>query len=349
MEVFVPVINRIIRRAGFTLIELLVVIAIIAVLIALLLPAVQQAREAARRSQCKNNLKQIGLAMHNYHESFNCFPISVGWNQITGDRQGAFSDKVMFLPMIDQATIFNRTNMNDFPYDSQGWFPGTSNTIPQSVRLPIFNCPSCPYVAPGSGGQANFTYAINEGITGVWNGVAKGIDGRHNGISAYCGAGADSDPVTTFGTISDGTSNTAMYAEFVIDGGGAVANTVPGKFVVRTWAGDAWSQSPATIRTACLNTTGGSGRTERGASWAWSFMGVGATYTHTMAPNDPSCHNGGGSDWEGNALSAAQSMHTGGVQVLMSDGAVRFISDTVNYPTWLAIGSRDGNETVGQF
>jgi prepilin-type N-terminal cleavage/methylation domain-containing protein len=94
-------------RGAFTLIELLVVIAIIAVLIALLLPAVQQAREAARRTQCKNNLKQIGLAMHNYHDTYNLFPISIGWNP-NGSQNGNFSDKVFMLPYLDRVAEYNQ-------------------------------------------------------------------------------------------------------------------------------------------------------------------------------------------------------------------------------------------------
>src|SRR5580704_2267113 len=109
------IVNRVLRRSGFTLIELLVVIAIIAVLVALLLPAVQQAREAARRTQCKNNLKQIGLAMHNYHEIYNCFPISIGWNQFNNANNGsqnAWSDKVFMLPFLDRASQYNQMVSN---------------------------------------------------------------------------------------------------------------------------------------------------------------------------------------------------------------------------------------------
>lgn len=347
------IVVKVLRRSGFTLIELLVVIAIIAVLVALLLPAVQQAREAARRSQCKNNLKQIGLAMHNYHEQFNQFPISVGWNQITEDRQGAFSDKVMMLPQLDQAARFNATNMRDYPYDSQGWFGG-ANQAAQSSRLPVFNCPSNPYAI--SGGQANFTYAINTGIQGVYNGQGFGYNNQHNGLSSYQGAGwsgwVSCDDRVNFANISDGTSNTVAYAEFVIDGGGT-----PPKYQVKTWAGDSWTQTPAQMRAACkanyvpaTNTNNNSGRNpERGASWAWSFVGVGATYNHTMAPNDVSCHGDGGSDWLGGGLFAAQSIHSGGVNVLMTDGAVRFVSESVNYDTWLAIGSRGQNDKPGDF
>src|SRR5436305_1274395 len=122
-----PPVRRHTAFRAFTLIELLVVIAIIAVLIALLLPAVQQAREAARRTQCKNNLKQIGLAFHNYHDTFNCFPISIGWNPYTNERQGAFSDKVYMLPYLDRAAEYNQINWNDFPGDTDGWLPTATN------------------------------------------------------------------------------------------------------------------------------------------------------------------------------------------------------------------------------
>lgn len=344
---------RTLRRSGFTLIELLVVIAIIAVLVALLLPAVQQAREAARRSQCKNNLKQIGLAMHNYHEQYNCFPISVGWNQITEDMQGAFSDKVMMMPLLDQATAYNQINIRDYPYDSLGWF-GNANKAALSARLPVFNCPSQPYTI--AGGQSNFTYAISTGIQGVYNGAGFGYNNQKTGLASYQGKGwggwVSCDDVVNFKNIVDGSSNTVAYAEFVIDGSGT-----PGKYQVKTWAGDSWTQTPAQMRTACLAnysaanpTANGSGRQpERGASWAWSFVGVGASYNHTMAPNDNSCHGDGGADWLGGGLMAANSMHSGGVQVLMSDGAVRFISTNVNYNTWVALGTRSQSDSPGQY
>ena len=335
-------VHKVLRRTGFTLIELLVVIAIIAVLIALLLPAVQQAREAARRSQCKNNLKQIGLAMHNYHEAQNCFPISIGWNP-AGERQGAFSDKLMIAPYIDRSNEWNTTNFTTFPYDSLGWF-GNSNIAAQSARIPVFNCPSQSYTI--AGGQANFTYAINIGIEGNYNGQTR-TAGTHNGLACYVGGGGNSDSPVTFGSISDGSSNTAAYAEFLIDGTGT-----PQTQQVHTWVGDI-NQPPAFNRTACITTGVGnlSGRQpERGASWAWSFQGVGSAYTHTMAPNDWPCHCANGcNDWLGDSLMSSSSQHTGGVQVLMGDGAVRFISNNVNYNTWLAIGSRNGNETVGAF
>ena len=125
-------------RPGFTLIELLVVIAIIAILIALLLPAVQQAREAARRTQCKNNLKQIGLAQHNYADVHGLFPLSVGWNFTADERRGNFSDKVAMLPFLERSGEFNLRNPNDFPYEAGGWF-GSANIQAFGGSLPVFN------------------------------------------------------------------------------------------------------------------------------------------------------------------------------------------------------------------
>lgn len=320
---------------AFTLIELLVVIAIIAVLIALLLPAVQQAREAARRTQCKNNLKQIGLAFHNYHDTTRVFPISMGWNTITQDRQGAFSDKVFMLPYLDRAPEYNQTNFNDYPWDSSGWF-GNANITAQSKRLPVFNCPSQAFVT--NGGQANFTYAINIGeqITGRFA-------GQHNGMAAYVGAGATSDGTVSMANVTDGSSNTVCYSEFVIDGQGT-----PSKQQVHTWSTEAGNDTAA--RANCLTVTGLSGRQGmRGSSWAWSFQGVGSAYTHTMAPNDQPCHSLGGSDWEGDSGMSANSQHTGGVHVLMADGSVRFINQNIDFITWAAMGTRSGNEPITNF
>ena len=336
------VFRRVLRRSGFTLIELLVVIAIIAVLVALLLPAVQQAREAARRTQCKNNLKQIGLAMHNYHSSSNCFPISIGWNP-AGDRQGSWSDKFFMLPYLDRANEYNATNIFDFPYDSNGWFNSSKNGPAQSGKLPVFNCPSQPYVI--NGGLANHTYAINLGVLGQWNG-RTGYDGQHNGLACYVGGGGGSDPVVTFASIIDGSSNTVAYSEFVIDGAGTPINQQ-----VHTWVGDAWTQTPAQIRLACLApTVPDDGRQNfRGTDWAWSWAGCGAAYSHVMLPNDKPCYNTTFTDWEGNNVQSASSQHTGGVQCLMGDGSVRFISTNINQNTWYSIGTRNGNEVAGDF
>ena len=324
------------RRGAFTLIELLVVIAIIAVLIALLLPAVQQAREAARRTQCKNNLKQIGLAMHNYHDVHGQFPISIGWNPVTNERQGAFSDKVFMLPFLDRTPEYQSTNFNDFPWDSLGWF-GNANIKAQSKKLPVFNCPTQPYST--GGGQANFTYAINMGTAGA-NG--QNGQGNHNGMASYIGGGGASDRPVKMGSILDGTSNTGAYSEFIID-----AADTPQNLQVYSWA--TAGPTDAATRQACILQNGLSGRQgQRGASWAWSFIGVGSVYTHTMSPNDKACQSWEG-DWLGSNLMSASSSHANGAHLLMADGAVKYISTNVDHTTWVGVGTRNGSEKLGEF
>ncbi len=328
-------------RLGFTLIELLVVIAIIAILIALLLPAVQQAREAARRSQCKNNLKQIGLAMHNYHDMASQFPISIGWNPRNNERHGAFSDKVFLLPYLDRASEYQLTDPNLRPWDSGGWF-GSENIQAHSGRLPVFNCPSQPYEV--SGGAANFTYSINVGVVDSRHN-SNGSD-MHNGFSCFVGAGGNSSAPVNAASVSDGLSNTAAYSEFVIEHD--PNDSGPRSHTVHHWAA---GNTPAQIRADCLAKTQKGGRYGmRGRSWAFSFVGVGSTYSHTMAPNDKPCHSrSGAGDWEGTSVMSASSMHPGGVHVLMGDGAVRFVNDSVDYNTWLSLGTRNGAEIVGEF
>ena len=337
------------RRLGFTLIELLVVIAIIGVLVALLLPAVQQAREAARRSQCRNNLKQIGLAMHNYHDAHGCFPISVGWNAVTGERQGAFSDKVFMLPYLDQGAAYNKVNFNDFPWDSGGWFT-TTNITSMSMRLPVFLCPSEPNMTKG--GAANFNYAINNGVQPF---TQAGLGPGHNGFASAFGwpgngTNPDAGPVRA-GSVPDGLSMTAAYAEITIDPG----NNYNKKWTMHDWTSSA--TTPAANRQLCnsydiskaiFNTDGGRAGM-KGCSWGWGFGGVAASYTHTMNPNDKACHNGNVEDWSGNNMVASQSAHVGGVHVCMGDGSVRFVSENINWPTWTAIGTRAGGEVAGDF
>jgi prepilin-type N-terminal cleavage/methylation domain-containing protein len=346
-------VHRFWRRSGFTLIELLVVIAIIAILIALLLPAVQQAREAARRTQCKNNLKQIGLALHSYHDMASQFPISIAWSA-SDDFRGSWSDKVFLLPFLDRAAMYDKTDMNVRPWDSGGW-NGGENIAQHSPRLPVFNCPSQELEL--FGGQSNFTYAINHGtshIGAVTGNQQLAVHGRHNGIASYVKGGGpggwtgfpNSDQRVNTAKVTDGTSNTAAYSEFVIQDNKGTADPTAIRSQVYTWAS---GNNVTQMRQNCLSQTGLSGRNDmRGRSWAWSFMGVGAAYNHTMMPNEKSCH-GYEDDWGGSNLMAASSQHTGGVHTLMTDGAVRFVNSNVANTIWWGIGTRNGSEVIGNF
>ena len=341
-----------VSRKGFTLVELLVVIAIIGTLVGLLLPAVQSARESARRSACTNNLKQIGLAMHNHHDTNQMFPQSVGWGPSPYDPY-YFSDKVYLLNFLEQGGIARSLN----PKDAGAYFPGWAgyNSAGLSGRIPAFNCPSNPNAI--NGGQANTTYSINNGTSWSQHTSAGGVyqgerDGRirSNGIASYrnyektYGAA----PVTMAG-ITDGTGKTAMYSEFVIEtwSGNVTNDPKLWKSQVYSWA-DAGSCT-ADVRNNCINQTGlndaGAGRIMRGGGWSWSMAATGAAYAHTMMPNEKSCQTTD-SDWWGTNVLAATSAHTDGVNVAKADGSVTFITGNVSNQIWWAMGTRNGGETV---
>lgn len=346
------------QRSAFTLIELLVVIAIIAILIALLLPAVQQAREAARRTQCKNNLKQIGLAQHNYHDTHNCFPVTMGWDQ-PDSRHGQFSDKVAMLPFLDRANEYSLIDVDLAPYESTGWH-GSENIQATGGTIPIFNCPSAlrDHVDPRHR-QTSFAYSSNVGVL-KYKSTARGIDGTHNGTAWAAGYGFTPDGKVDFAAIADGSSNTVTYAEIVNSPGdaGSGASTDPRikKRQTYSWA---VGNDHAELRNNCLaNAAAGNlgnmadnwRQSIKGSAWAWSFIGTGNNYSHNMMPNEPSCHNVEGlTDWGINSMMAAGSEHTGGVQVLMADGSVRFISENIDQNTWWGLGTRNGSETIGEF
>lgn len=364
------VVNKVLRRAGFTLIELLVVIAIIAVLIALLLPAVQQAREAARRSQCKNNLKQIGLALSNYHDANKCFPMNIYYSGLNvGGWGGSFSEKVFLLPFLDRQGEYNMTNFQDLPY-AGAWWTGTTNAAAQSIRLPVFNCPSQSYT-PNGGPNGMFTYAVNIGVQGWYDGTPTGTNnprlGRsgwngtegHNGFGSFVQGTAgiwwnSYDTPNTYGSLSDGASNIAAYSEFVCDGNGA-----PLKFQLKQQVGDnnsggaSGAASPYNLRQLCNAMTTTTNVGWRGDAYAMNpgvtsgGMG-GQSYSHTMAPNDNTCAYVNNSNWwAGDTLQAANSQHAGGVNLLLADGSTRFVNNNVDYATWLAIGTRNSNDKVG--
>jgi prepilin-type N-terminal cleavage/methylation domain-containing protein/prepilin-type processing-associated H-X9-DG protein len=336
-------------RRGFTLIELLVVIAIIAVLIGLLLPAVQAAREAARRAQCVNNVKQLSLALHNYHSSIGSFPmasttaysdpgVSTNW--------GTWGANALLLPYLEQKPVYDAINFNWNSW--QGTVGPAQNRSIFGLKLNSFVCPS-----DGMTGTDNTNnYFGSMGTTGSFYSVAEstGIfaSGRTYGIA----------------DVSDGTSNTVAYSE-------ALVSTTAGSKPQRKWrdgpaqgsAGGAayylldatqnlpalladWQQCNTYFKDPAVVNNG-----QRG--FRWSLGAAGESLFQTLIPpnsNDypwnscrldcPGCgvlHSG----WYN-----ATSNHPGGVNVGMCDGSVKFVKSTINMRIWWALGTKAGGEVI---
>lgn len=330
------------RSRGFTLIELLVVIAIIAILIALLLPAVQQAREAARRTQCKNNLKQLGLALHNYHDTFNTFPPAhirtqadmPGTGAITGWR--GYSVHSMLLPYIEQAPLYAQMNFNNF-------FDNATNTNSRQTRLAAYLCPSdTPF--PASANRGNNSYP---GSMGASLGQYLSPIGLRNGLFSF-------DVDVKMRDVLDGTANTIAFSEHLI-GDNDSTTYRPGD-VVRAIA---WTGTNSNKPTAAeLETYGRAcdlGRANHhshgGREWA---IGMPAqTLFNTFVPPNwkyPTCQICVGCGWmDSQGAFPARSRHTGGVQVTLADGSSRFISENIDLATWQNLGTIRGGEVLGEF
>ena len=332
------------RGRGFTLVELLVVIAIIGILVGLLLPAVQAAREAARRMSCSNNLKQLGLALHNYHDTFNAFPLGALYTTDTWNSNQT-TWLVRVLPFVEQKAAFDRADFSNRGRNRAfgAAFHATYDpNLVRSFEIPGYRCPSDPGsqattgqtgIAPTSYvaciGSANNLVGFNPccpatlpDLSGgrianlTWGYMAfNGSTGNYWGIFA-------ANSRTRIAQITDGTSNTMAVSETLV---GALSNTNPGSV------------------TAC--TGGGTNLPTRGYSW---YYGSTATWQYnTIRPPNPSAIDCERQGFQINM--AARSKHTGGVQAALADGSVRFVSENINLTTWQWLGNRADGQVLGEF
>jgi len=317
------------QTRGFTLIELLVVIAIIAVLIALLLPAVQQAREAARRTQCKNHLKQIGLALHNYHDTYNSFPLGNHANYLGNWR-------LSILPYLDQATVFNQITFTSNPADFNAW-GGTygTNAVLRGLLVPVYNCPSNPLPRNSTLGVMN---NFDRGQTMDYVGISGGVDELAPNRWDPSGQGLCTDIVYSGRACHNGLLP-ALRNQNMRDAVDGTSNTMI--------VGE--QSAPLNNIDVRANYWGGWGGTSLGRTVFPAVTGceivVGIT-TVRYQINSTSAASGN-QPWYLNTV--LNSYHTGGCQILLADGSARFVSQNIDLGTLIRISVMNDGKTLGEF
>jgi len=329
------------KRSGFTLIELLVVIAIIAVLIALLLPAVQQAREAARRTQCKNNLKQIGLALHNYNDTYGVFP-PLGFFR-TDATSDSWSAHARILPFLEQANLQDLIDWN-VSYVAGATIPALA-TVTQT-RVPVYLCPSDPNDRPRPDGAITHypvTYGFVAGTWLVWDPVS-----RQGGDGSFVPNRTNAPRNFTDGMSNTiGVSEVKAFQAYLRDGGSpaGLGQPIPADPAAIAGFGGSFKQD--------------SGHTE------WVDARVHQTgVTMTFGPNTLVPYTSAGevfdvdfnSSREGKtttgttyAAVTSRSYHTGTVNSLLMDGSVRSVGESVDLFTWRLLGQRSDGKVIGEF
>ena len=347
------------RLSAFTLIELLVVIAIIAILVALLLPAVQQAREAARRAQCKNNLKQIGIAVHNYHETHGTLPYGCSMNQ--GGRRWfrRTSGFVPLLPFMDFEPLYDEIS-SDITHNRVNMVPWRQAYIPWRTQVPGLLCPSDGRGTQGNRiGQTNYMFCYGDmhwDFNSNW--VGNGGRGLRGMFSALRGGRPG---VYRFRDITDGLSNTIAFSERIKakQNGNSIQTGA-----ARRGTGGGYRNNPSVLLGMVDETTGVyTGNIGRWAGIRWTdgapaFTGI----TTVLGPNKGVFSH---SNWDGSdGVYEPNSHHQGGVHCLMGDGAVKFISENIDtgnkmapepfggpspYGVWGALGTKNGGEVASEF
>jgi prepilin-type N-terminal cleavage/methylation domain-containing protein/prepilin-type processing-associated H-X9-DG protein len=348
-------------RRGFTLIELLVVIAIIGVLIALLLPAVQSAREAARRAQCTNNLKQIGIGLHNYHTALDCFPpgATSSRNSLNPSNGGnvciawtGWSAQALLLGYMEQSALYNACNFNLDPINNTQ----AINSTAFYTKINSFLCPS-----DGLAGRTFInSYYASTGTTTLASGNVDNnacTGGPSSGLFTY-------SQVYGLRDATDGSSNTLAFSEGLVGDGGnqrksyvtGVNKDGLGPSALDASADPTGTQSVLKQCTDAFVTAAPNAGLSSNRGWYWAWGADTMTMFNTIVPPNSTqyqwgqcrfgCGGCGTYSTDHSNITNVTSRHSGGSNVLMGDGSVRFVKASVAMATWWALGTRGNGEVI---